>query len=128
MTNETLYLGANPLNASSTAVKGDYVTRDGESFYRIANVDGMDDFFISVVSDSNHWMFISTRGGPAACRDKHPMIGIANDTDEKIIHAVNVSNTIKRFTITSDVVTFNGSGRSIKRIGTQIQRFVSHIS
>ena len=51
MTNETLYLGANPLNASSTAVEGDYVTRDGESFYRIANVDGMDDFFISVVSD-----------------------------------------------------------------------------
>ena len=68
MTNETLYLGANPLNASSTAVEGDYVTRDGESFYRIANVDGMDDFFISVVSDSNHWMFISTRGGLSAGR------------------------------------------------------------
>ena len=68
MTNETLYLGANPLNASSAAVKGDYVTRDGESFYRIANVDGMDDFFISVVSDSNHWMFISTRGGLSAGR------------------------------------------------------------
>ena len=44
MTNETLYLGANPLNASSAVVEGDYVTRDGESFYRIANVDGMDDF------------------------------------------------------------------------------------
>jgi len=68
MTNETLYLGANPLNASSAAVKGDYVTRGGESFYRIANVDGMDDFFISVVSDSNHWMFISTRGGLSAGR------------------------------------------------------------
>ena len=68
MTNETLYLGANPLNASSSAVEGDYVTRDGESFYRIANVDGMDDFFISVVSDSNHWMFISTRGGLSAGR------------------------------------------------------------
>ena len=54
MTNETLYLGENPLNASSAVVDGDYVTRDGESFYRIANVDGMDDFFISVVSDSNH--------------------------------------------------------------------------
>ena len=68
MTNETLYLGENPLNASSAVVDGDYVTRDGESFYRIANVDGMDDFFISVVSDSNHWMFISTRGGLSAGR------------------------------------------------------------
>ena len=68
MTNETLYLGDNPLIASSAAVQGDYVTRDGESYYRIANVDGMDDFFISVVSDSNHWMFISTRGGLSAGR------------------------------------------------------------
>ena len=66
MRNETLYLGANPLNASSAAVKGGYVTRGGESFYRIANFDGMYDFFISVVSDSNHWMFISTRGGLSA--------------------------------------------------------------
>ena len=65
MTNETLYLGANPLNGSSAAVKGDYVTRDGESFYRIANVDGMDDFFISVVSflfmDEKFWVCISIR-------------------------------------------------------------------
>ena len=56
------------------------------------------------------------------------MIGIANDTDEEIIHAVDVGNTIKRFAITGDVVALDSSGRSIKRIGTQIQRFVSHIS
>ena len=63
-----LYLGNHPLNSSSSSVTGDYVVRNGESFYRIANVDGMDDFFISVVSDSNHWMFISTRGGLSAGR------------------------------------------------------------
>jgi len=68
MTNKMLYLGNHPLNSSSSSVTGDYVVRNGESFYRIANVDGMDDFFISVVSDSNHWMFISTRGGLSAGR------------------------------------------------------------
>ena len=36
----------------------------------------------------------------AACRDKYPMIGIANDTDEEIIHVNDVGNTIKRFAIT----------------------------
>lgn len=68
MTNKTLYLGEHPLNSTTAVVEGDYVIRDGESFYKIANVDGMDDFFISVVSDSNHWMFISTRGGLSAGR------------------------------------------------------------
>ena len=68
MTKNTLYLGDHPLNSSVSSVKGDYVVRDGESYYKIANVDGMDDFFISVVSDSNHWMFISTRGGLSAGR------------------------------------------------------------
>ena len=67
MTNETLYLGANPLNALPLPSR---VLRHSRwrIFYRIANVDGMDDFFISVVSDSNHWMFISTRGGLSAGR------------------------------------------------------------
>jgi hypothetical protein len=68
MTDKTLYLGDHPLNAPTSVVEGDYVIRDGESFYRIANMDGMEDFFISVVSDSNHWMFISTRGGLSAGR------------------------------------------------------------
>lgn len=68
MTNKTLYLGDHPLNASASVVEGDYVVREGETFYRIANVDRMDDFFISVVSDSDHWMFISTRGGLSAGR------------------------------------------------------------
>ncbi len=68
MTNATLYLGDNLLNSTPASVEGDYILRDGESFYRIGNVDAMDDFFISVVSDSNHWMFISTRGGLSAGR------------------------------------------------------------
>ena len=44
------------------------MTREGELFYRIENFDDMDVFFISVVSDSNHWLFISTHGGLSAGR------------------------------------------------------------
>ena len=61
-------------------------------------------------------------------RDEHPVVGIANDTDEEIIHAIDISDAVIRLTITSDVVTLHGSGRSNKGIVTQIQRFVSHIS
>mgnify|MGYP001184682510 CR=1 FL=1 len=84
MTNATLYLGDNLLNSAPASVEGDYILRDGESFYRIGNVDAMDDFFISVVSDSNHWTFISTRGGLSAGRTDCDSALVAYYTEDKI--------------------------------------------
>ncbi|MBT8103422.1 MAG: hypothetical protein KJO95_10670 [Gammaproteobacteria bacterium] len=40
----------------------------GERFYAIHNVDKMEPFFISVVSGSDHWLFISSTGGLTAGR------------------------------------------------------------
>jgi len=68
MTSKSVFLGASPLTSASKPVAGSYVSRDGEVFYRIENFSHMDDFFISVVSDSNHWLFISTKGGLSAGR------------------------------------------------------------
>ncbi len=68
MTSKAVFLGNNRLHLTAGKTAGSYVTRDGEVFYRIENYGGMDDFFISVVSDSNHWLFISTRGGLTAGR------------------------------------------------------------
>ena len=36
---------------------------DGVEMYRIGCVDGMQPFLVSVVSDSDHWMYVSSRGG-----------------------------------------------------------------
>jgi hypothetical protein len=41
---------------------------DGENFYCISNFDEIRPFFMSIVSDSNHWMFISSNGGLTAGR------------------------------------------------------------
>ena len=68
MTSKSVFLGASPLAAGGNSVTGSYVQRGDEVFYRIENFNDMDDFFISVVSDSNHWLFISTRGGLSAGR------------------------------------------------------------
>ncbi len=68
MTDKAVYLGDSRLDVSPKEIGGCYVTREGELFYRIENFDDMDDFFISVVSDSNHWLFISTHGGLSAGR------------------------------------------------------------
>jgi len=41
---------------------------EGENFFCISNHDQMRAFFMSIVSDSNHWMFISSNGGISAGR------------------------------------------------------------
>ncbi len=52
----------------SEPVNGEFVNLNGERFYKIENVDRMDPFFISVVSASNHWLFISSTGCLSAGR------------------------------------------------------------
>ncbi|MFM9944478.1 MAG: hypothetical protein ACKVQB_04525 [Bacteroidia bacterium] len=41
---------------------------DGENFYCISNFGEMRPFFMSIVSDNNHWMFISSNGALTAGR------------------------------------------------------------
>lgn len=47
---------------------GEFVTRQGQRFYVIHDVDAMAPFFISLVSDSDHWMFIASNGALTAGR------------------------------------------------------------
>lgn len=47
---------------------GDFVTFKGERYYAIYNVDSMGPFFISLISDSDHWLFVSSTGGLTAGR------------------------------------------------------------
>ncbi|WJG10131.1 hypothetical protein [Aliiglaciecola sp. LCG003] len=49
-------------------ISGEFVTLNGERFYKIVNVDQMPAFFISVVSNSDHWLFASSNGGLTAGR------------------------------------------------------------
>ena len=68
MTKKEIYLGQQLLNTDKQTVCGEYVDLDGEVYYKIVNYNHMNDFFMSVVSDSNHWMFISSQGGLTAGR------------------------------------------------------------
>ncbi len=59
------------MNANSTenaTVNGDFVDFAGERYYVIRNVDKMDPFFISVISNVDHWLFVSSSGGLTAGR------------------------------------------------------------
>ena len=63
-----IHLGQTPLTDIEAIASGDYVERDGETFYRINHVDSMPEFFISIVSPSDHWLFTTSSGGITAGR------------------------------------------------------------
>ncbi|MDD5151393.1 MAG: hypothetical protein PHC28_13125 [Flavobacterium sp.] len=74
MINEIL-LGNYKLDNDTKNITGEFVDFDGESFYKIANYDKMDPFFMTIVSNSDHWMFISSNGGLSAGR-KNPDLAL----------------------------------------------------
>ena len=53
---------------SDNQVLGDYVTLNGEEYYRIANSHLMPEFFMSMTTSSDHWMFITSYGALTAGR------------------------------------------------------------
>ena len=56
-------------NVEQSQIEGQFVTLNQERFYKIKNVDQMAPFFISVISDSDHWLFISSNGALTAGRE-----------------------------------------------------------
>ncbi|MCB9206432.1 MAG: hypothetical protein H6612_11510 [Ignavibacteriales bacterium] len=69
-------------------VKGEYVNIEDEQFYRISNYDKMDPFLMTIVSSSDHWMFISSNGGLTAGR-KNPDNALFPYYNDDIIHSSN---------------------------------------
>ncbi len=64
----SIFIGRNPLRLSAKAAGGAYVTLFGEPFYKIENFDAIEPFFMSIVSSSDHWLFIASSGGISAGR------------------------------------------------------------
>jgi hypothetical protein len=55
-------------STDNSRVTGEFVDFAGERFYAIRNVDNMGPFFISVISNVDHWLFVSSTGGLTAGR------------------------------------------------------------
>src|SRR6056300_1754935 len=82
-----IYLGNQPLNANNNSVTGEEVEINGERYFKISNTDEMRPFFMSIVSHSDHWMFISSTGGLSAGRINSDHALFPYYTDDKITEA-----------------------------------------
>jgi hypothetical protein len=70
-----------------------------EMFFKITNHDLMRPFFMSIVSDSNHWMFISSNGGLSAGRKNAEFALFPYYTDDKITEFADITGSKTIFQI-----------------------------
>ncbi len=71
----------------------------GESFYKISNCDEMPPFFMSIVSDSNHWLFIASNGGLSAGRKNANYALFPYYTSDKITESADITGSKSIFRI-----------------------------
>ena len=83
----------------TNSVSMDIVTLNNEKFYKINNNDAMRPFFMSIVSNSNHWMFISSNGGLSAGRKNAEFALFPYYTDDKITESVEITGSKTIFQI-----------------------------
>lgn len=66
---------------------------DNERFFKISNSDQMRPFFMSIVSFSDHWMFISSNGGLTAGRRNSEFALFPYYTDDKITESAEITGS-----------------------------------
>lgn len=75
---------ANENNQTALTPKGSYVVIGNDKYYQIENCDQMQPFFISVASDTDLWMYISSTGGLTCGRRNPEQVLFPYYTDDKI--------------------------------------------
>ena len=81
------------------SVGGGFETIDGERYARISNVDSMSPFLMSIVSDSDAWLFVGSNGAFTAGR-RDPDHGLfPSQTADKILRDPNASGVRSAFLV-----------------------------
>lgn len=86
---------------NNNAVTGEFIDFDGDRYYAIRNVDRMTPFFVSVVSNVDHWLFTSSTGGVTAGRISPDFALFPYTTVDKIHESTSHtgSKTLLRMTL-----------------------------
>ncbi|MBK8348350.1 MAG: hypothetical protein IPL08_12270 [Saprospiraceae bacterium] len=92
-------------NADSKIVEMHVVEHENERFYKISNNDLMRPFFMNIVSDANHWMFISSNGGLSAGRKNPDYALFPYYTDDKITEGADITGSKSIFRIKKEETT-----------------------
>jgi len=95
-------IGESCLQSEHKNVNGYYVSMLGERYYCIENYDQIPPFFMSIVSNSDHWIFISSTGGLTAGRKNPESAIFPYETDDKISESNHNTGPLSIFLVTKD--------------------------
>lgn len=87
------------VQSTSALVEINQVQFEGEAYFKITNSDAMRPFFMSLVSHSNHWMFISSNGGLTAGRKNSENPLFPYYTDDKITESAEITGSKSIFRV-----------------------------
>jgi hypothetical protein len=93
MTKNSIFIGEKEAQFNEHEIEGKLVDFENEKYYKISNHDAMRPFFMSIVSDSNHWMFISSNGGLSAGRKDSGFALFPYYTDDKITESADITGS-----------------------------------
>ncbi len=106
MNEKSIYLGTVRIKDNYAKVEGNFVEIEGEKFYKISNCNHMPDFFMTIVSDSDHWMFISSNGALSAGRKDRNNALFPYYTVDKIHDNKGITGSITCLLVDRDEKTF----------------------
>ena len=93
MAQKSIYLGDKKASFEDKEVEGGFVVLENEAYYKISNNDRMRPFFMSLVSNSNHWMFVASNGGLTAGRKDSNNALFPYYTDDKITESFETTGS-----------------------------------
>ena len=90
--------------APKNALQEGFIDIDGEGFYAIPHVDRLGPFLMSIVSDSDLWMFVSSRGGLTAGRGSAASALFPYETDDRLHQAAGITGPVTALRLSEGTV------------------------
>lgn len=91
MSEEKTILGKSTLHLGEEQINGEYTSLEGEDLFVIKNYNQMRPFFMTIVSASDHWLFISSNGALSAGRVNPENALFPYYSDDKITDSVGLT-------------------------------------
>ncbi|MGB5435245.1 MAG: hypothetical protein WBM98_05070 [Maribacter sp.] len=117
MNTNPMYIRNQKAAFKEVEVKGEQIVFENENYYKISNSDAMRPFFMSIVSDSNHWMFISSNGGLTAGRKDSESALFPYYTDDKITESAEITGSKTILQVHADDKTYLWEPFSTRFVG-----------
>ncbi|MCX5731191.1 MAG: hypothetical protein NTY18_07535, partial [Deltaproteobacteria bacterium] len=95
-----ILFGRSPVPLQDRPVEGRFADAFGEEFYVIDGAQGMHPFLMSVVSDSDHWLFVASNGGLTAGRKNPGLALFPYVTEDKLVDCAGITGPVTSLLVT----------------------------